>query len=510
MQYTNITQTLGPEIAVAEKEAFGHPDWAISTFSIHKLGIRPYKYQHMLYKNLMKQKKIILTKSRQIGISTAIEIIALWAATTNAFPSGIFKNTKIGIVSKSDKQSKKVLLDIKKIMAMADSRNSNTEFAMKLDDSKYAPNNMYELSFKNKCFIKCFPPTDSIRGESLDIVFVDEGAFVEDDIFYDSIEPTTSKSDGKIIIASTPNGQKGFFFELFDPWDKYKTHNYNRYWFYWKQCEDVIQRKIIKSKFYEAREKGTLKNFDQEYNAKFTVDEEAFFDSTDVNNAVDHNMSMELEWKKSPCSLSIDYGITKAATVLTVKTKVNKIIRTLFQWAGFDFDENLLMDKSFEHSIPNMLERYSIQDIYVDDCPQGNRTNKEMENEGYPVKRIYFSSGQGGMGTKHKMYYGYRGALKKGLIKFPEIKELMIEMKALMEVRMKVTTSIGKPKNGTDDRIDGEVMASIPFIESQGDFYAEIVEPDKKQRINAWNRARYDEDVEELVAEQLKTKVRVV
>jgi len=206
-----------------------------------------------------------------------------------------------------------------------------------------------------------------------------------------------------------------------------------------------------------------------------TVDEESFFESGDVSRAVDPNLVMTYQYKNGPCSLAIDYGQTKAATTLTVKTKKEKTIITLFQWAGFEFDENLLMDDSFEHSIPNMMKRYSITNIYVDDCPQGYRTNKQLEQEGLPIRRIRFSAGIGGSGIKNQMYYSYRGALKKGFIKFPHIKELMIEMKALMEVRMKITTSISKPKNGRDDRIDGEVMASIPFIENEGDFSAVAV-----------------------------------
>ncbi|KKM96770.1 hypothetical protein LCGC14_1174840, partial [marine sediment metagenome] len=46
-----------------------------------------------------------------------------------------------------------------------------------------------------------------------------------------------------------------------------------------------------------------------------------------------------------------------------------------------------------------------------------------------------------------------------------------------MEVRMKVTTSISKPVNGTDDRIDGEVMATLPFLDEEGDFGVLTVEP---------------------------------
>lgn len=476
VEYTPVYNTYGQEINRTEAGAAEHDSWNLTKFSIDMLKIRPYRYQHLIFKYFLnpKIKRIAICKSRQIGISTAIEIMAIEAAYTNRFPSGIFNNTKIGIVSKSDKQAKKVLYDIQKFMSMADSYNETKPFFNSLDTGRFIPQNMFERSFKNKSFIKCFPPTDAIRGEALDIVFVDEGAFIDDNTFYDSIEPTTSKTNGKIVISSTPNGQRGYFFEIFDPFDKFKNHEYQRFWFNWKQCEDLVQKKIIKEKYEIAKQTGNLRNFEQEYNAMFTVDEASFFEDSDITKGIDPELAMVYQWHETPCCLSIDYGQTQSATCLTVKTKFKGNIITLFQWAAKEFDENLLMDNSFEHAVKNMMDRYSIRWIVVDDCSQGYRTNKQLENEGYPVRRFVFSGGGKG-GEKNKVYYNYRGALKKGIIKYPKIPELLIEMRALMEIRMKVFTSIEKPKGGNDDRIDGEIMATIPFIEEEGDFESVIV-----------------------------------
>ena len=503
MKYTTISEHHRNEILRIRGGNVDKEEWRISDFSINAFNIIPFKYQHMLFKEFFKRDRIVVCKSRQIGISTAIMIMSLYSAVKNLFASGPFKNRKIGRISKANEQAKRVLLEIKRLMLLGDQNLAEKPFEDATDKSKFAPQNMLQISFANRSFIKCFPPTDAIRGEALDLVFVDEGAFVDDAVFYDAIEPTTSKTGGKIIIVSTPNGQKGYFFDMFDPFDKFKTHEYFRFWFYWKQCEDQTQRKRIKDKLYESREKGTLKNFDQEYNAMFTVDEEAFFENSDVNNGVDQSLSHVYEWKKTPCSLSIDYGQTRSKMCLTVKTKEDGIIKQLCQWAKLDFDENLLMDKSFEHSIPNLMERYHVQWVVVDDCSQGYRTNQQLENEGLPVMRIYFSAGKGSMGLKNKMYYSYRGALKKGFIKYPQNRELMSEMKALMEVvsTARTTTSIRKPKSGFDDRIDGEVMASWPFLEMEGDFEAVLIGEESDKKLDAFNAHRFDEEWERLQAE---------
>ena len=466
-----IRQSLNPVIVDINKS------WRTSWFAQTKLGITPYKYQHLLWKHYHKEPRVITTKSRQIGISTAKQIFALDCIENNLYSSGIHNNTKIGIISRDDKASKKMLREILELGRRQDSFNENNEFKGMIDTN--APNNMNRMTLKNKCFIESLPPTDSIRGNTYDIVLPDEGAFIDDDIFYNCIAPTVSKTNGKILPSSTPNGQRGWFFEVFDPFDKFKNHEYTRFWLYWKQCEDPQMLKIIRQQRDIAKMKGTFKNFEQEYNALYTVDESSFFDDIDVEKGINHSIAMEYTWNITPCSVGLDYGQTKSATAITVKTKYKGKLLTLFQWATTDFDENLLMDESFDHSMPNLRKRYSIQWFVVDDCSQGYRTNLELENKGYPVRRYDWGRGssKGSIESKHRYYYGYRAALKKGIVEYPEIREMIVEMKQLMEVRMKITTSIEKPKSGMDDRIDSEVMASIPFLEEEGSFESMVIEP---------------------------------
>ena len=169
--------------------------------------------------------------------------------------------------------------------------------------------------------------------------------------------------------------------------------------------------------------------------------------------------------------VGLDYGMTKAATCLTVVTKVKDAIVLIFQIALKNFDDNLLMDDYYEHSIPNLMKRYPVETIVADDCPQGSRTNKEMENKGFPIKLFDFHGPE-----KNRQYYSLRSHLKQNKLKYPEIRELMAEMKAMMEVRMKINVSIEAPKGTNDDRIDSLMMASIPFMEDDGAFSSTVVD----------------------------------
>lgn len=501
MRYTPIHPAYAQEVRDCQNFMKKHPaSFDTTLFSLHRLKITPYKYQHHIWKYFNEKNRIIIAKSRQIGVSTALEVFAIHAALSKKFKSGLVNNTKIGIVSKSNDQAKKVLRDIKNFMHIADAKNMEDPllkdfFKNSIDIN--APNNMFEINFLNKSFIKCFPPTDVIRGNTLDIVIVDEAAFVPDDIFRNAIAPTVSKTNGKIILSSTPKGQKGYFYEIFDPEDVYKTHEYTRFWFHWKQCEDEVQKRIIRQEYKMALRKGTLIFFDQEYNAKFVSDIEAFFDSLDVDRAVDRNLALEYSWHESPCSLALDYGMTKSETTLTVKTKHKGVVMTLFQWGWLNFDLNLLMDSSFEHSVPNLLKRYDIRTIIVDDCPEGFQINKQMENNGWPVRRFDFRGGE-----KNRAFFTYKSALKKGLVKFPEFKDLIVQMKQLIGVKMEVAYKITHPKDGMDDRVVGEVLASLPFIEEEGSFESFIIVPSEeaKEQNNYFTEGRRDLQWEQIIA----------
>ena len=95
MNYTPIHSTYLQEIRDTQNSFIfqQNPSWRTTLFSIKKLGITPYKYQHLLWKHFHKDQRIIVCKSRQIGISTAIDIFCLEAATENLYPSGLLKNT---------------------------------------------------------------------------------------------------------------------------------------------------------------------------------------------------------------------------------------------------------------------------------------------------------------------------------------------------------------------------------------------------------------------------------
>ena len=503
MNFTTIPVRVKDELHHLTKEPIDYARCAAhpSDFMYHFLGLTPYRLQHLILRRYrldskvkLNNSRIMICKPRQVGISWMVAGLAVWAAFNNVAKSGPFKDTKIGIISRSDKQAIKLMGLIQKLIYRSPLHLDNSI----INDRKH-PLNKTEIHFRDG-YIKCYPPTDACRGETFDWLIIDEAAFVDAEIYKDAMYPTISKVDGKIILSSTPRGQKGMFFEEFDPDDMRLEHEYERFWFNWKMCEDDIQLRLIKEKLKYETKLGNIKHFEQEYGAQFTVDEEAFFEDKDVEAGIDKDLTTVYEWKETPCAVGLDYGVTTSATVLTVTSLINGKVIVLWQYAQVNFDENLLMDPNWEHSLPNLKKRYNLINIVVDDCPIGNRTNKQLENEGYPVKRFNFKSDTS-IGERNRGYYLLRSNLRLGKVKYPNFRNMTNEMKSLLEIQMEKYMKIKAPRNYRDDRADSLMMACLPFLsEDSGSFksilveYKEVMKKLEEEARRKRQDGRYDEE----------------
>ena len=161
----------------------------------------PYDYQSELVQSIEGNSKIVVTKSRQMGISETICCYLLMrAATEPGFTAIVFSKT-------SDDSSALGL----RIRHMAQSLGALCpDFASESDK---------KLSFKKLGSIKFLPGTSrSARGiASVSVLFFDEASYIEDiDGIYQAASATTSMlgDKAKFIFNSTPNGRSGLFYRL--------------------------------------------------------------------------------------------------------------------------------------------------------------------------------------------------------------------------------------------------------------------------------------------------------
>lgn len=156
-----------------------------------------YYFQKEILKDFLNWKKIVLTKSRQTGMSTLISLIFFWKAVN-------FNDEWLLIISRDGKSSQDFLAKIK-----LNFKNIPQWFGLKI-----IKNNVKGVEFSNRTKIDSFARgKDAARGCSGTMVVCDEFAFYQTkkiaEGIVSSVTPSLSRVGGTLMIISTPNGTVG-------------------------------------------------------------------------------------------------------------------------------------------------------------------------------------------------------------------------------------------------------------------------------------------------------------
>lgn len=153
-----------------------------------------YYFQKEILKDFTKYKKIVLTKTRQAGLSTLTSLVFFWKITCFNDQWGV-------IISKDGKSSQDVLSKIK----------INLDRVPLFLNIKVDKNNVRGVELSNGSKIDSFARSKtSGRSCSPTICLLDECAFYQTQTIIDgiisSVVPALTKTSGSLWLVSTPNG----------------------------------------------------------------------------------------------------------------------------------------------------------------------------------------------------------------------------------------------------------------------------------------------------------------
>lgn len=232
-------------------------------------------------------------------------------------------NINIGIVAPIYSQSKIIydrILTIKNIDKYINSNSSNPPIIRFNNGSK--------IEFRSA------DNTDGIRGSTYHYVFVDEAAFISDDVFTTVIRPTTAAVIGsKIIFTSTPRGKHNIFATHYilgeQGNDNYKSYSMN----------------YVDNPVYDLNEVEDAKKmlpeliFRQEYEAEFIDDSGSVFSNID-------NVCVLNEYSKgNRLYAGLDLGRADDFTVLHI---LNHLGETVFNYSINNDTWSNILDKVIE------------------------------------------------------------------------------------------------------------------------------------------------------------------
>lgn len=150
------------------------------------------------YLQYPKDKWFVIKSIRQIGKSTIAQLLLIYVSLS--------KNASISLcVSPVISQARKMFEDVSRMSNKIISKSNGSTL---------------EISFVNgsKILFRSAEQKDSLRGYTIKgagILVIDEAAYIQDDLFFRILVPTTNVNRSDIFIFSTPKFKAGFFYELY-------------------------------------------------------------------------------------------------------------------------------------------------------------------------------------------------------------------------------------------------------------------------------------------------------
>ena len=170
------------------------------------VGVKLFPYQKKFLRD--RSKRILFVGGRQVGKSTIVALRALWRAWC-------WSNQVVLIIAPTLRQSKLTFNKIRQFILRSKILMSDIE---KLTLS--------EIRFSNGSSIHCLPSGhagETIRGFTADMIIIDEGAYVPDEV-YVAMMPSLAVKDGEMIIVGSPGGKSGYMWKAWNSPDWSKHH----------------------------------------------------------------------------------------------------------------------------------------------------------------------------------------------------------------------------------------------------------------------------------------------
>jgi hypothetical protein len=234
-------------------------------------------------------RQIVLISPRQCGKSRSLSILATWTA---------FRKPKqmILLVSAGEEAAGRLLRTIRDI-------TTHSLLAGSVVDET-----QHRVVLSNGSEIRSVPASDrQVRGWSVDLLIVDEAAFVSEDLLVSAALPTTAaRPDAQIVLASSPWGDAGPFYSL--AMQGMAGTNPHISTFRWKLNDAWwISGAVVEA----ARATMSPLRFRAEYEGEFVTSGDSYFDRDDLLACVaDYPLRRDgLDGdRKMPGALGLDWG----------------------------------------------------------------------------------------------------------------------------------------------------------------------------------------------------------
>lgn len=294
---------------------------------------------------------------------------------------------------------------------------------------------------------------DTLRGEGLDFVVVDECAFVPEEAWTEALRPALSDRQGRAIFISTPKG-RNWFWRL---WQRGQVNDPE--WMSWR-LPTSDNPYIPQAEIDAARASLPELTFRQEYLAEFLEGEGTVFrniaacihapDATPKDHE-GHRIIIGVDWGKQADYTAISVGCADCR---------REVWRDRFNQIDYTFQRGRLR---------SICDRWSPVGILAESNAMGEPIIEELQREGLPVQGFATTAG-----TKPPLIENLALALERGEWQFQPDPIWTAELEAYERT---VQPETGRSKYGSPSGLhDDTVMARALMLWHASRAHVQIAE----------------------------------
>lgn len=396
------------------------------------IGDEPFDYQRKILNSDSKRR--VFVAGRQVGKSRTCAWMGLHHALTH-------RNHTVLITADALRQSSELFSQLRS--EMSEAGISDDLWGVERDTQTV-------VEFDNGSRILCLPTGrdgSKIRGYTADMIIVDEAAFIDDVIFEDVLWPMTFVTGGTIVLASTPWGSSGFFYEKAQAAEEEDSD--------WMSvhASSYDNPMIDPSDIDEFKEGKTQTQIKQEVLGEFVPEGSTFFAPELVRNC----MVTEVERTTDEVVLAADLASSGPDETVLVMMDYNG--------NAFAIEQHDMSPMEAAKRIKQLDMHYDFKTIMIDESGLGEGPVEMLREQiGRKVKSEYLS-----IQKKQSLYQTLKAEMERGNIHFPHNKDARYQLENLGFKKTKSgNLSIHAKGSGHDDIPDALALAAWALPGTEG------------------------------------------
>ncbi|MDX3099696.1 terminase large subunit domain-containing protein [Nonomuraea angiospora] len=245
----------------------------------------------------------VICAGRQVGKSRLLAVLSLHKAFTTA-------GALVLIVSAGEVAAQRLLEDVAALAQGAPLLKGSV-----LDETKS------QVTLSNGSIIMSVPASQrQIRGWAVDLLIVDEAAFIDPDIWRAAEPAIIARPGSRILLCSTPWGARDHFFRTLWQRGMDRPDEMTAAWHWPSNTSPLVDRKLLE----EIRARETDTYFRREYLAEWTDESGAYFTDREIDQAVaDFELltperAAQLSQRAYSVAAGVDWGMARDAQAVAL------------------------------------------------------------------------------------------------------------------------------------------------------------------------------------------------